>query len=110
MDERSSRVFVFTTGLSETRHAARKGIQPQFQRLPAYNQNLNVAIFAKGHFYRLTPWLASRASALPDAWQQYTKGKGGGSNAKRSQTVKSSALANMVSPLQARELGASAAT
>ena len=97
------KVFAFNSGLSQNRFETNGGfIRPTFGRLPAYNSNLNVIVFWDGTYYQLSPWLAGRASALPDAWQSVaTQGKrkcpGTG--------VQASALANMVSPLQARELG-----
>ena len=95
--------FAFNSGVGQNRFEANgKRLRPTFGRLPAYNSNLNVVIFWDGTYYQLSPWLAGRASALPDAWQSVAaqgKRKGPGLN------VQASALANMVSPLQARELG-----
>ena len=95
--------FAFNSGVGQNRFEANgRRLRPTFGRLPAYNSNLNVVIFWDGTYYQLSPWLAGRASALPDAWQSIAaqgKRKGPGLN------VQASALANMVSPLQARELG-----
>ena len=95
--------FAFNSGVGQNRFEANgRRLRPTFGRLPAYNSNLNVVIFWDGTYYQLSPWLAGRASALPDAWQSVAaqgKRKGPGLN------VQASALANMVSPLQARELG-----
>ena len=95
--------FAFNCGLSQNRFEANgRKLRPSFGRLPAYNSNLNVIIFWDGVYYQISPWLAGRASALPDAWQSVAvqgKRKCPGTG------VQASALANMVSPLQARELG-----
>lgn len=91
-------VFAFTSGLSEARASAKGGIIPHRDRLPAYNSNLNTVIFCQGQYWQASPWLASRASALPDAWQERL-------SSKPKTSLQASALANMVSPLQARELG-----
>ena len=95
--------FAFNSGVSQNRFEANsRRLRPTFGRLPAYNSNLNVVIFWDGAYYQLSPWLAGRASALPDAWQSVAaQGKRKGPSLK----VQASALANMVSPLQARELG-----
>ena len=101
-------VFCFSTGLSETRHAARGGISPVWGRLPAYNSVLNVAIHFKGVFYSLSPWLAARCSGLPDQYQHVgskCRHLPEGADTRPSMTDAAVALANMVSPLQARELG-----
>ena len=103
-----SDVFCFTTGLSETRHSARSGVAPVWGRLPAYNSNLNVAIYFRGLFYSLSPWTASRCSGLPDEYQDVeSKGRHlpEGAITRPTATDAAAALANMVSPLQARELG-----
>jgi hypothetical protein len=91
-------VFAFTTGLSEGRACAKGGLVCHHDRLPAYNSNLNAGIFCEGQYWQVSPWLASRASALPDAWQEKP-------SLKAKTSLQASALANMVSPLQARELG-----
>ena len=93
-------VFAFTSGLSVTRFNAKRGISACYSHFPAFNSNLNVIIYVGGSYWQLSPWLASRASALPDAWQVLKS---------RSSSKQASALANMVSPLQGRELGLSIA-
>lgn len=100
--------FAFVSGLSQNRFETNGGaIRTCVGRLPAYNSNLNVVIFWDGVYYQLSPWLASRASALPDAWQHVS---GKGKRKHQNKAVQGSALANMVSPLQAREVGHAIAT
>ena len=105
----SSDVFAFTTGLSETRAEAKGNVGATFGSLPAYNTGLNCALYVRGTYYKLSPWLAARCSGLPDEFQdnywdnEHQKVK----NVAKFDVsnVKASALGNMVSPLQARELG-----
>ena len=100
--------FAFVSGLSQNRFESQGGaIRTSIGRLPAYNSNLNVVIFWDGVYYQLSPWLASRASALPDAWQHVS---GKEKRKHQNKAVQGSALANMVSPLQAREVGHAIAT
>eukprot|EP00967_Tisochrysis_lutea_P104094 scaffold157719_cov30-Tisochrysis_lutea.AAC.1 len=94
-------VFAFSAGLSETRATTKGGVRPNYHRLPAYNACLNVIVFCQGRYWRVSPWLASKASALPDAWQEKERRP----SLTSKMNVEMSALANMVSPLQARELG-----
>ena len=102
--ERTSEVFAFTTGLSETRATFKGRVGTTFGSLPAYNTGLNCALYVRGKYYKLSPWLASRCSGLPDGYQD-------GYWHEANQWVKlgpatdGSALGNMVSPLQGRELG-----
>ena len=109
-EAKPDRPFAFSTGASETRFGAKGGVSARYDALPAYNSNLNVAIFVRGAYYQLSPWLAGRASALPDAYQKVTA-PSGSSSARRGGTKRplftneAIALANMVSPLQGRELG-----
>lgn len=128
-------VFAFTTGASETRAAAKGGICPVYGRLPAYNSGLNVALFVPSarSFFKLSPWLATRCSGLPDSYQDVwtwsedkvvKKQPNHGELALalastrlrrdpgclRAQPILTCALVrgtcvDMVSPLQARELG-----
>ena len=53
----SSEVFAFTTGLSEGRFAAKGGVAAHTARLPAYNSNLNIAIFCRGQYWQASAWL-----------------------------------------------------
>ena len=97
-------VFCFTTGLGETRYASRnRGVDAVWGRLPAYNRGLNVGLFFRGSLYTLSPWLAARASGLPEGYQDVHKSTG--AETRVGSTVAGAGLANMVSPLQARELG-----
>ena len=76
--------------------------------LPAYNRSLNVGIFFRGAFYSLSPWVAARASGLPAAYQDVHSGNRrmpAGAEVRSNQTTAAAGLANMVSPLQAREFG-----
>ena len=102
-----SEVFAFTTGLSETRHQAKGDIGHVFGHLPAYNTGLNVALYVRGSYYKLSPWLAARCSGLPDDYQSVWDFGDGKDKPKTrpTQTCLATALGNMVSPLQARELG-----
>ena len=104
---RQSGVLAFNTGHSETRAAAKGGLGAVAGKLPAYNQSLNVALYAKGAFYKLSPWLAARCSGLPENYQDVGSKKRQlpGEEVTASGTDASIALANMVSPVQARELG-----
>ena len=88
--------FAFSIGLSMTRAESKGGVKPVYGRLPAYNCNLDAAIFHRGRFYQVSPWLAQRASALPDKYQLPLSGV---------LKAQSEPLANMVSPLLARDLG-----
>ena len=104
-------VFSFTTGVGELRYAARnRGIDAVFGGLPAYNRGLNVALFYEDSFYALSPWLAARASGLPDGYQDVASCSGRrksdpvGAETRAHRTMAAAGLANMVSPLQAREL------
>ena len=102
----SSEAFAFTTGLSEARAFHKGCIGHVFGALPAYNTNLNAALFVRGSYYKLSPWLASRCSGLPDDYQSVWDFSEGSKVRKQPlSTCLSSALGNMVSPLQARELG-----
>lgn len=92
---------------SAARFSARGGVGAVAGYLPAYNRSLNVAFYARGAFYRLSPWLAARCSGLPDAYQHVASKRRlvEGAAAPPSHCDAAAALANMVSPLQARELG-----
>ena len=54
-----------------------------------------VGVFFRGRYWHVGPWLAHRASALPENYQLKTS----------SDTRKKTALGNMVSPLLGRDLG-----
>ena len=103
----SSAVFSFTTGLSEGRAHAKGGVGPTYGALCAYNTNLNLALYVRGAYYRLCPWLASRCSGLPDDYQSVWDFSNGDKQPRKQplSTCLATALGNMVSPLQARELG-----
>lgn len=90
------RTFAFTIGLSMTRAEHKGGIKPVYGRLPAYNRSLDAAVFHRGRFYQVSPWLAQRASALPDKYQLPLSG---------ALKAQPQPLANMVSPLLARDVG-----
>lgn len=106
-ETQKSNVFAFTTGLSETRAQFKGSMMVTFGALPAYNTALNVALYVRGAYYKLSPWLAARCSGLPDDYQSvWDFGDGDrGPRKQPLQTCVSTALGNMVSPLQARELG-----
>jgi len=76
-------------------------------RLPAYNTSLQVGIFHEGTYYEMSDVLAQHASSLHEDYQREAdhSGRRGRSQACTTTNLKI-ALANMVSPLMARELGA----
>ena len=94
-----SHVLAFTTGASETRAHAKGGMNAVRGKLPAYNQSLNVALFADGSYHRLSPPLAARCSGLPEAYQDVNSKRGflDGEAIAASATDAAIALANMVS-------------
>ena len=105
-----SEVFCFTTGTGQTRYALKGKLGAVWGHLPAYSSNLNVGLFFRGRFYKLSAWLAAQASGLPEGYQDVSSSKKGraaptGSEMRASETLKATGLANMVSPLQAREMG-----
>jgi site-specific DNA-cytosine methylase len=103
----ASATFAFTTGLSENRASYKGSVGATFGHLPAYNTNLNLALFVRGSYYKLSPWLATRCSGLPDDYQSVWDFSSRRDRPRKQPLVTSlaTALGNMVSPLQARELG-----